>query len=261
VSVLAGKRVVVTRAHEQAAELCSALAALGAVAVRCPTIRIAPATSYEALDAACARLDSYDWVVFTSANGVRAVLAHLAATGVQPPKLSTKRVAAVGRATAHVLHDRGVSVAYVPDQEGSRSLGEGLPQVEGSRVLLARGDKADPTLARILAQRGARLVDAVTAYRTLPTAPGRTDLEQLRKGIDAVTFTSPSTVSGFVSMGPEWRELLRGRVVVTIGPSTTAAARASGLQVTAEARERSERGMIEALISAFEGDPARRPRR
>lgn len=250
-SSLAGRRVVVTRSDEQADALCDRLEGYGAVAVRCPTIRIGPPASFDELDAALARLEAYDWVVFTSANGVRATLDRLEAVGALPSALRTARIAAVGRVTATALAERGVDVAFVPEVEGSSALGEALTDVAGRNILLALGDKADPILRKLLRARAARRVDAVTAYRTIPTAPAGQGLEELRIGVDAITFTSPSTVAGFLALGPDWRGLIRRAVVATIGPTTTAAAMASGVGVHAEARDRSMGALIDAVASAL----------
>lgn len=250
-NILGGRRVVVTRADEQADELSSRLEAMGAVPVRCPTIRIGPPSSYEAMDAALREIDGYDWVVFTSANGVRAVLDRLEEIGVASARVGAARMAAVGRVTAGVLADHGIAVAFVPDIEGSRSLAAALPDVTDRRVLVAQGDKVDPILVNVLRGRGARRVDAVTAYRTIPTPPSGPALRELRSGVDAITFTSPSTVAGFILLGPEWRELVRGVIVASIGPTTTAAARACGLEVHAEASERTMGALIDALASGL----------
>lgn len=248
---LAGRRVVVTRSDEQADALCSRLEGLGAVAVRCPTIRIGPPATFDELDAALARLEGYDWVVFTSANGVRAIFDRLEAIEAFAPALRAARIAAVGRVTASALEEHGVDVAFVPEVEGSRALGEALSDVAGRNILLALGDKADPMLKKLLRGRSARRVDTVTAYRTIPIPPSGQGLEELRIGVDAVTFTSPSTVAGFVSLGPDWRGYIRRAVVATIGPTTTAAAMASGVGVHAEARDRSMPALIEAVASAL----------
>jgi uroporphyrinogen-III synthase len=250
-SPLSGSRVAVTRPDTQADALCASLDSLGAVPVRCPTIRIGPPASYDALDAALGRLETYDWVVFTSANGVRATLDRFEEIGTSRSILRTMRVAAVGRVTSAALAERGVEVAFVPDVEGSHPLGETLSDVQGRSVLLALGDKADPILAKGLRARAARRVDTVTAYRTIPTPPSGSGLEELRIGVDAITFTSPSTVAGFVSLGPEWHTLLRRAVVATIGPTTTAAALSSGVGVHAEARDRSMPALIEAVADAL----------
>ena len=248
-SALAGKRVVVTRADEQAAELCALLEAAGAVAVRCPTIVIAPPTSYAGMDAALARLADNDWVVFTSVNGVGHLLDRAEALGLASP-LATARVAAVGAVTARALAARGATVTFIPFQESAEALGEGLPDVDGRAVLLIQGSKADPGLARQLEERGAR-VGVVGAYRTVPMAPSGDALMELKIGADALTFTSPSTVQGFVALGPEWRSLARRAIVATIGPTTTTAALALGVGVHAEARERTMSALIEAVESVL----------
>ncbi len=250
-SILRGKRVAVTRSDEQADALCSKLEALGALPVRCPTIRIGPPSSYEAVDAALRAVDTYDWVVLTSANGVRAVLARLEEIGVPTARLGGTKVAAVGRVTAGVLADHGIAVAFVPEVEGSRSLAETLPDVTDRGILVAQGEKADPILAKVLRGRGARRVDTRTVYRTIPIPPSGAALEELRRGVDAITFTSPSTVAGFMGLGQEWREIAHGVIVASIGPTTTAAGRARGFEVHAEARERTVGALIDALVSAF----------
>jgi uroporphyrinogen-III synthase len=152
--------------------------------------------------------------------------------------------------TARELAARGAGAAFVPLEERAEALGEGLPDVGGRSILLVQGSKADPELARRLEERGAR-VAALAAYRTVPTAPSGDSLTELRKGADALTFTSPSTVEGFVALGPEWRSLARRAIVATIGPTTTTAALALGLGVHAEARERSMSALIEALESVL----------
>jgi len=250
-SRLEGKRVVVTRPDDQARDLAALLEAAGAVPVRCPTIVIAPPASYAEVDAALARLGAHDWVVFTSANGVRSLLARADEREVDlRVELGEARVAAVGGTTSEVLTEHGVPVAFVPREATAASLGATLPDVEGRSVLLARGERADLALPRALEGRGAR-VSAVTVYRTLPVAPSGQGLEELRLGADVITFTSPSTVEGFVSLGPEWRSLARHAIVVTIGPTTTAAALAMGFGVHAEARDRSMSALVDAIAGVF----------
>jgi uroporphyrinogen III methyltransferase/synthase len=246
---LVGRRIVVTRADEQADELCARLEAAGAVPVRCPTIVIAPPSSYAEMDAALARLRDYDWVVVTSANGVRYLADRAEALGVRST-VGAARFAVVGARTGRVVEERGATVAFTPAEQSGETLGRTLPDVSGREVLVAQGAKAAPLLARVLEERGAR-VTAVTAYRTEPVAPFGQPLEELRNGADALTFTSPSTVEGFVALGPEWRSLARRAVVVTIGPTTTAAALTMGLGVHAEARERSMDALVEALESVL----------
>lgn len=250
-SALAGKRVVVTRAEGQADQLCDLLERRGAEVIRCATIRVSPPQSFDALDRALARLHDYRWIVFTSSNGVRAVGSRLEALGLGPGTLDPARVAAVGSGTARALASLGVAAAFVPEVQRSLALAHELEPVAGERILLTRADIADPGLAETLAARGASPVDDVVAYRTEILPPAGEGLRELRRGVQGITFTSPSTLRGLVAMGPEWRSLLHGVVVATLGPATTEAAAREGLEVDVEASERSMRGLVEALERAF----------
>jgi uroporphyrinogen III methyltransferase/synthase len=251
VSALRGKRVVVTRAEGQADGLCRLLAERGSAVIRCPTIRVEPPPSLEDLDRALGRLDEYRWIVFTSSNGVRAVAARLEALGRGGETLDPARVAAVGTSTAHALEALGLTPAFVPEVERSRSLADELEPVVGERVLLTRADIADPGLAERLEARGAGRVDDVVAYRTELLPPAGEALRELRLGVQGITFTSPSTLRGFIAIGPEWRSLLQGVIVATLGPATSEVAAREGLEVDVEASERSMKGLVEALERAF----------
>lgn len=251
-SALGGKRVVVTRADAQAAGLILALERTGATVVHCPTIRVSPPESFAELDAALDRLPDYRWVVFTSTNGARAVLSRMAELGRGPESLDPSRVAAVGASTARVLGAAGVGVAFVPETERSMALAESLEPVTGERILLTRADIADAAVAETLRRRGARAVDDVVAYRTALLAPGAEALAELRRGVDGITFTSPSTVRGFLRIGAGWPALLDGVVVASLGPATTEVARDAGIPVHAEAVERTMTGLVDALDRVFE---------
>jgi len=251
VSALRGRRVVVTRAEEQAEELCGLLEDRGAVVICCPTIHVSQPVSFADLDRALTSLAQYRWVVFTSSNGVRAAASRLRALGLGPEGLDPDRVAAVGGSTAHALEALGVAPAFVPEVERSRSLAESLTPVEGVRILLMRADIADPGLADTLIARGASRVDDVVAYKTELLPPAGEALGELRRGVEGITFTSPSTLRGFVAIGPEWRPLMAGAVVATLGPATTEAAEREGVEVDVEASERSMTGLVEALERAF----------
>jgi len=251
VTALVGKRIIVTRADEQADGLCRALERAGAFVIRCPTIRIAPPTSNEALDEALGRLGEYRWLVFTSSNGVRAVLSRMADLGLSPNTLDSARVAAVGASTARVLEGNGIRAGFVPRLERSRALAESLVPVQGEDILLARTDIADPAVADILRRRGAARVDDIVAYRTVLLLPPPGALEELRRGVDGITFTSPSTLRGFLKGGPEVRGLLEGVIVASLGPATTELARGVGIAVDVEADQRSVNGLVDALDQAF----------
>lgn len=250
-SVLAGKRIVVTRPEAQAGGLCQGLEKKGANVIRCPTIRVEPVESYDRLDAALARLGEYRWVIFTSSNGVRAVLSRMAELGLPSEILDGTRVAAVGTATARTLEAQGVPAGFLPQVERSAAIADSLVPVEGEHVLLLRADIADPAVAEVLRSRGAALVDDVPVYRTVSLPPTPEALLELRLGVDGITFTSPSTVRGFLGAGPEWPGLLDGVVVASLGPATTDAVRAEGIKIDVEAVERSMTGLVQALEAAF----------
>jgi len=257
VSGLAGKRIVVTRAEAQAADLCRELERAGALVVRSPSIQVEPPESHAPVDAVLARINEYRWIVFTSSNGVHAVLSRMSELGLPPASLDDARVAAVGAATARTLEVYGIRPGFLPRAERSRALAESLAPVEGEHILLARADIADPTVAETLRGRGAGRVDDVAAYRTMLLRPSAETLEELRLGVDGITFTSPSTVRGFLGIGPEWRDLLDGVVVASLGPATTAVAREEGIEIDGEAAERSMAGLVETLKEAFASSAGR----
>ena len=250
-SMLTGKRIVVTRAEAQAVGLCMELEGAGAYVIRSPAIRVEPPESYDALDASLGRIEEYRWLVFTSSNGVRAVMSRMAELGLSTSSLDPARIAAVGAATAGALEAHGIHPGFLPPIERSRALAESLTPVEGERVLLTRADIADPSVAETLRRRGAERVDDVAVYRTVLLQPSRETSEELRRGVDGITFTSPSTIRGFLEIGPESRDLLDGAVVASLGPATTEVAREAGIQIDAEAVERNMAGLAEALGTAF----------
>lgn len=231
-----GKRIVVTRAREQASELMALLAAQGAEPIALPVIRITSPQELAELDGAIAGLDRYDWIVFTSPNGVDALLRRLLELGKDVRAMGGASLAAIGPATAERLEHRALRVELVPEEFVSARLADALVQrgMAGKRVLLPRAKVAPPTLPDALRDAGAE-VDVVTAYETLPDPAGaeqvRAALE--REEIDAVTFTSSSTVRNFVqALQPaDAGTLTRGVLVACIGPVTAETAREQGLDV------------------------------
>lgn len=268
-SPLCGKRILVTRPRAQAGKLCQRLAALGAQPIRFPTIEIAPPENYTALDNAIATLADYDWLVFTSVNGVAAFWSRPDLPGFKD--LVGLNIAAVGPATARALTARGVVVATLPKKFAASHLPGSLGDVRGQRVLFPHSDLARETLAAELRHQGA-VVEEVIAYRTLPARPDVRGLAELRRGVDALTFTSPSAVNNFVQLmsggapqlryvdparirrlGPDGIPLpsLGGAVVACLGPSTARAAHAAGLPVDVTASESTLPGLIAALQQHF----------
>ena len=262
VGALTGRRVAVTRAPGQAAELLALLRERGAEPVACPTIAVQPPESYAQLDAAVRALDRYDWVAFTSANAVRAFAERLAiASAAVPPTL---RLAAVGRATARVLAERLRAPDFVPRTSLAEALGAEMEDVGGRRVLFPRGDLAGDVLASALRGRGA-LVDEVVAYRTV-AGDGTGDLARLvRQGaLDAILFMSASSVRHLVdALAPAAGAPPLGSrppAVICLGPQTARAASESGLEVSAVAAEKTEAGIVDAIERWFgrDGDVERR---
>lgn len=236
-------RILVTRPAGQGTELVSLLTRGGVEAVEVPTVTIEPVAPDE-LRAALSR--GADWLVITSVNGAAAL--DGAAIG------DRTRVAAVGPATATALRARGVRVDHVPDRYLTAAIADGLGDVHGRRVLLARADSATPALRETLVARGA-MVEEVVAYRTVEAPPGaREQLRSvLRRPLDGVAFTSGSTVRGFMRLlDDERREDARRLPAFCIGPVTAASARAAGLTVVATADEHTAAGLAAAIRRHFE---------
>ncbi len=244
---LAGWRVLVTRPAGQADDLVGRLRSLGAEPVVCPTIRIVPPPDWAPLDRALAQLGSYDWVIFTSVNGVRFVGERLAALGSSAAALAGCRLAAIGPATRQALLDQGLSVALMPGKYVAEAILDEIGDVAGQRILLPRADIARKALAEGLQARGAQ-VDEAAAYSTVAAA------EDLPAGpVDVATFTSPSTVRNFLGLldaaGQAAGAYLTGARVACIGPITARAALEAGLPVDIEASEHTVDGLVRALVS------------
>lgn len=247
---LRGLRIIVTRDPEGATQFGQRLAALGAQPLEMPAIRIAPLEDTDPLDRAIAQIASYDWVIFTSRNGVNAFWQRLEALGQDGRALHSLRIAAIGPATAAALRARGVEPDYVPEEFVAEAILTGIGDVIGQRILLPRADIARPALAEGLRARGA-IVDEVAAYHTLPAGGLLPDPDHLRQA-DAITFTSSSTVRHFVQAvgGPE---ALKGLVVACIGPITAATCREVGLTPHVVAEEYTLDGLVRALVEYFTG--------
>lgn len=245
-SPLAGMRVAVTRAPEQAVELTQLLRARGAEPVACPTIAVQPPDDIAAVDGALRNVDSADWLVFTSANAVRAVAGRLRQLTIDIP--SRVRLAAVGGATAETLDAELRAPEFVASMANAEALAAELPGVEGATVLFARGDLALPTVPDRLRARGAR-VETVTVYRTAP-GPGVDELRRrLASGqLDALLFASPSSIAFAADALVEARAVAGSLPpVVCIGPTTARAARDLGIPPDAVAGRQSVGGIVEAL--------------
>lgn len=252
-------QVLVTRAAGQDEPLATALEALGVQAVAVPAIEILPGEA-EGLDRAVRARHQIAWLVVTSANGARAVLAAFRRAGADPASVLW---AAVGEATAEVLRRAGTTDTWIPSSPDAATIGAELPVAEGDRVLLARGSLADPTLAERLRERGA-IVDEVIAYRTVEGPAGsRALLERVFAAGNApaaVVFASGSAVRGLLAIaGSDLADRCRAIPAVCIGPATTAQARANGWRVLGEPSVRTADGLARLTVRLLD-QPAGAPR-
>jgi len=247
---LVGLRVVITRPEAQSEMLCERLCQAGAVPILFPVITIVPPEPGGALDQALRRLSKYDWIIFTSVNGVKQFRTRLAdVLGIPLAQLQgipgfTGKIAAIGPKTAATLRQHGIEVNMLPREYCAEAILDTIGEVCRQRILLPRADIARAELAIGLRMRGA-IVEEVAAYRTLPATPPPTAFEQLRQGVDVVTFTSSSTVRHFVALtrGFDYGD----PAIACIGPVTAETAWQMGLHVDIVADEHTIDGLFRAL--------------
>jgi uroporphyrinogen-III synthase len=260
VQPLAGRKIVITRPPEQSPELASALEALGATVISLPAIEIASLNDYTALDTAIGELATYDWLVFTSANGVRAFDIRLAALGKTWSDRGRARIASIGPATGRALAERDVPPDLTPAEFVAEALGEALGNVAGQRILLARADIAREALAEDLTVRGAD-VSEIRAYRTVPRPISAEALAEILAlpGVewpaDAITFTSSSTVHALIAAirqaGLDPAGALRGIALAAIGPITASTLHEAGLEPAVVAQDYTVPGLVRVLSGYF----------
>jgi uroporphyrinogen III methyltransferase/synthase len=248
---LFGRCIVVTRAREQASSLRTRLEELGAEVIELPSIAIEP------VDFEVPPLAEYAWLVFTSANGVDAFFDRgLAPAGLDARALGGVRVAAIGPGTSDALARRGICVDLLPERFVAESLLAAFPDPEqaGERVLIARAESARDVLRQGLTA-GGYSVSVLGVYRTVPVEPEPADLARVRAGeVDAVTFTSSSTVTNFCdAVGPDAAPVR----VVSIGPVTSDTARERGLTVHAEADPHTIDGLVDAVCAVLSSPAGR----
>jgi uroporphyrinogen III methyltransferase/synthase len=240
---LFGKSIVITRAREQAGSLTTRLSELGAQAVEVPTIEIEPPADWRPFDTALMRLESFDWLIFTSANGVRFFAQRLDASP-RDLRCLRARICAIGPATASALAALHLKVDLMPEEYVAESVVAAFEKIplEGARILLPRAAAARDLIPKELEKRGAR-VTVVEAYRTVPPRDVQWP-EHLHP--DWIVFTSPSTVENFCALFGAGRA--QGARVASIGPITSAAARRLGIPVTVEAARHTISGLLEAIL-------------
>lgn len=255
---LFGKTVVVTRSRAQASDLSDRLIELGAEALEFPTIEITDPEDYRPVDEAIRNLQKYEWCVFTSVNGVERFFDRMYVADKDARALSGVRVAAIGPATAAKCTEYGIVPDYVPEEYRAEGIIEGFCERgvgDGTSVLVPRALEAREVLPDTLRRRGAQ-VDVVPVYRTVPGAGDGLALQRLKDGeVDAVTFTSSSTVRNFARLlsdqGMDVASAMQDVLVASIGPITSNTARELGLTIGVEADEFTIPGLIKALLSTY----------
>ncbi len=236
---LLGKRIVVTRTRKQASALSNKLRALGAHVIELPTIRIEPPGNLREFAELVQDAHVYDWIVFTSANGVEAFFDIFFKLYDDGREIGGARIAAIGPATAQRLKDFHLHVD-LQKKQGS---------IENLRILLVRAEKARDTLPKELSAMGA-IVDEGFAYRTVPEPRDRSGARRqlAHDGADLITFTSSSTVENFLALGLPWP---KGMQIASIGPITSKTVRDQGLKVDVEARRHDIDGLVQAISEFF----------
>ena len=245
---LSGKRIVVTRTRKQAGALTEQLRGLGADVIELPTIRIEPPTDLRAFAELVQDAHAYDWIVFTSPNGVSAFFDLFYKLYDDAREIGGARIAAIGAATTQRLKDFHLRVDLQPEEFVAESLAREFKKaggVENLRILIARAEKARDLLPKELSALGA-IVDEGFAYRTVPET--RDDIgarrRLLEEGADLITFTSSSTVENFLALELPWPAKMQ---VASIGPITSKTVRDRGLEVALEARRHDIPGLVEAI--------------
>ncbi|MEZ4527827.1 MAG: uroporphyrinogen-III C-methyltransferase [Desulfobacterales bacterium] len=250
---LLGKRIAVTRARQQASDLISRLTEMGADCLECPTIEVVPPADWNPLDRAIENLSAYDWIVFTSVNGVKFFFERMFALGKDVRALHHMHTAAIGPVTAEKLLNFGLRSDIVPESYRAESVVDAFrnENVSGKKILLPRAAEARPILPVELRKMGAA-VDEIATYRT-EQASDKADVlvKELRSGnIDMVTFTSSSTVKNFKSLLPadaDLKALMKNVIVASIGPITSDTARELGFDVQITAESFTIPGLCEAI--------------
>lgn len=251
---LKGQTIAVTRMRDPADSLRRFLRAAGAEVIEAPTLEIGPVEDYGEVDEALRHLDRYQWLVLTSANGVDALFARLAAIGQDLGCLAKVRIAAIGPATARRLSDGGVHPNLVPPEAVGESMAQTLIEqgIRGARVLLLVADIARTHLVDALRAAGA-VCDSLSVYRTrCPAALPPTFLSRFDRGdVDWITLTSPSAFVNLLTLlGAERADRLRTVKLASIGPVTSRVIREAGFNEAAEANPHDVPGLVSAIIAA-----------
>ena len=262
---LLGKKIVVTRARAQASDFLAGLTELGAECIEFPTIEIIPPRTWKEMDQSILSLDLYQWLLFTSVNGVKSFFERLEALGKDVRELRGIKIGAIGPKTAQAVRDKGINPDLVPAEYRAEAVVEAFKtqELERVRILLPRAAEAREVLPEQLTKMGA-VVDVVEAYRTVRPDREKNDLvDMFEKGeIDMVTFTSSSTVKNFMEMFEDQGELfkkgLKGVAVACIGPITARTAEEKGLSVSLFPSEYTIEALTGEIVTFFSTPQPRR---
>ena len=259
---LLGKRVLVTRTEAQAIELVGLLSSLGAIPILAPTIQIVGPSNPEPLENVCASIDNFDWIIFTSSNGVKFFMKQYVKINGENARLPAQ-ICAIGPSTAKCLKSFNVDSDFIPEEHRAEAVLAGLQKKDnltGKYILLPRGDLANKMLPTELRKCGALVTD-LTCYRTLladhADASGEDVYRNLHKqGIDIVTFTSASTVKNFVKIlgKPSALDFLNSTCVASIGPVTAKAAAELGIRTTITPIKYTIPSLVDAILSHYTGN-------
>jgi uroporphyrinogen III methyltransferase/synthase len=250
---LFGQRIVVTRTRDQSSQLSRQLRELGAEVLEIPTIKIVPPENHQGIIDALLGLNSYDWLVFTSPNGVATFFDYFFKTFDDLRDIGGAKIAAVGPATAAKLKELHLKVDLMPEESLSRRIAAAFAKyesVENLKILLLRAEVANPELPNSLQDLGA-IVDDVACYKTVPETDDRTGVaaKLLESGADWITFTSTSTVENFhARFGlPKLIQQFPAMKIASIGPETSKAIAALGLAPAVEAKHHNVEGLVHAI--------------
>jgi uroporphyrinogen III methyltransferase/synthase len=253
-TALHGRRIVITRASAAGGAFADGLRALGAEVVEFPTIELVAPDSYAVVDAAIARLASFDWVIFTSASGVERMIERMRTRGVDTRALGGLKLGAIGPVTAARLAAHALAATAMPTEYRAEAIVEaiGAARIRGARILIPRAQVAREVLPEMLAAAGARQVVVAPVYKTV--TPVNAPVERVRKMIAAgtialVAFTSSSTVTNFCEM--IGAEAARGLTAAAIGPITAESARAAGMEVAVQPTEYTLSALTAAIHDFF----------
>ncbi len=253
------KKILITRTRAQSAPFAESLRLAGFEPCFFPVIQIRPMEDLSALETAIARIREYDWVIFSSVNAVNVFFQTVGADG-RPPLLQFGKIAAIGSKTASALRSRGVDVDFVPEKYVGESLLAGLGDLHSKWILLPRAKVAREIVPREIAKAGG-IVHEIAIYETVRAEIDAAGLSALRAGVDAVTFTSPSTVKNFLALtqaaGLDPLHLPKNPLFACIGPVTEKAARKAGFSPIVVAEEYTTDGLIDILVGADGRPPLR----